>query len=139
MSYWEGPFQGMDPLTYSVILRMQLEETQGLMYTEDLCKCDTAMLDRKMAQSMATAVLRNGDLIQHAYEQERIFAQDREIAERLAANNKPVRTRTPSSAKQSRRTDPWADEEMLAKVAAIYMRYPGSTEDLVEEASPGPN
>ncbi|KAK4898283.1 hypothetical protein LTR27_004290 [Elasticomyces elasticus] len=149
MAFWEGSFQAMDPLTLSTIIQLQLEDSEELsanvkgkqregtisdaqlalqMYTKDLMSTDAVLSDRRMAQSIATAVIRDGHVIQRAHQREDQIVRDHEIARQLHADDEapldvdPV-TKHPLPEQQ----DPWKDSELLAKVAAIYMREPGST------------
>ena len=164
MAFWEGSFLDMDPLTFSTIVQMQLEDSEELaanakgkqragtatdaelalqMYTDDLRVCDATLTDRKMAQSMATAVLRDGELIRQAYEQEQLLARDREMANELQAEEDdldvdvhndaiaPYRAPSiPTKRKTEHEMDIWTDDEMLAKAAAKYMQEPGSVGSL---------
>lgn len=143
MTLWEGPFQHTDPLTFNIILQLQLEDTEELastakgkqregtlsdadlalqMYTEDLKACDASMADRKMAQSIALAILRDAQLIHHEHIQEQQIARDRKLAATLEANvgaAPPPLTARPNTDQDDMNI--WEDPEMLSKVAAIYM------------------
>lgn len=148
---WEGTFADVDPLTMRTIVQMQLEDSEELaarakgkqredddktdaqiameMYVDDLKNCDAALQDRNMAQSLAMAILQDGDLIAQAYRQEQQFAQDRELAARLADGyNVPAsgpsaaKHAGPSKAQKKEQKNPWEDQELLDKVAAIYMK-----------------
>jgi len=143
MALWAGQFQDMDPLTLAAIVQMQLEDSQELatmakgkqregvvtdaelalqLYTEELQACDATLADRNLAQSIALAVLRDGNLIHREYEREQQLARDREFAERLAASDNETERSGPSlKRRHSNEADPWEDDEMLAKAAAIYM------------------
>lgn len=150
MAFWEGSFQGMDPLTLSAIVQIQLEDSQQLvanskgkqregtvtdaelalqMYTEDLMSTNATLSDRKMAQSIALAVLRDGQLIHRAYRQDEQIARDREMAANLQADAPAAPFNINSTSKTSlpQDSDPWADPELLEKAAAIYMYEPSFT------------
>ncbi|KAK5111178.1 hypothetical protein LTR85_012227 [Meristemomyces frigidus] len=95
------------------------------MYTEDLISTNATLSDRKMAQSMAMAVLRDGQCIQRAYQQEDQIARDREMATNLQDDNRvSLNTDPMSKTSASQEHDPWADPELLEKAAAIYMYEP---------------
>ena len=95
------------------------------MYMEDLRTCDATLSDRKMAQSVATAVLRDGALIHRAYEKERQIARDRELATTLTDYTGTAMIGTLAENAQQDEVDIWSDPELLAKAAAIYMSKPG--------------
>ncbi|KAK1064491.1 hypothetical protein LTR12_007054 [Friedmanniomyces endolithicus] len=107
MAFWEGSFQTMDPLTLSAIIQLQLEDSEQLtahgegkgkqregtlsaaqialrMYTEDLVNTNAVLSDRRMAQSIATAVIRDGQAIQHSHQLEDQIA-DPEMLEKVTA------------------------------------------------------
>lgn len=142
----QGWYQAMDPLTLSAIIQLQLEDSQEIvantkgkgregtitdaqlalqMYTEDLVATNATLSDRKMAQSIAMAILRDGQFIQRAYQQEDQIARDREMATNMQgdapAPSKFDPSRQPSTSKED---DPWTDPELLQKAAAIYMYEP---------------
>ncbi|KAK3700515.1 hypothetical protein LTR37_015916 [Vermiconidia calcicola] len=143
---WEGSFMDVDTLTMSTIVQMQIKESEELtsnvkgkqregtmtdaqmalqMYMEDLRSCDATLKDRKMAQSIAVAVLQDGALIHEAYIHEQQVARDRELAASLSANYVPIiDSERPQKMQKRDKIDPWSDPEMLAKVAAIYMQQP---------------
>lgn len=149
---WDGAFVDIDALTMHTIVQMQLGDNEELaasakgkqredvktdaqiameMYVEDLKNCDAYLQDRTMAQSLAMAILQDGDLIANAYKQEQQLAQDRQLAARLA-NGDQVPVAGPSGTQneptnnlqKKAQKDPWEDQEMLEKVAAIYMHMP---------------
>ncbi|KAH9828999.1 IBR finger domain-containing protein [Teratosphaeria destructans] len=150
MALWEGGFRDMDPLTMSAIVQMQLDDIEQLktnhkgkqregtvtdaqlalqMYNEDLRACDHTLKDRQMAQSLCLAVLRDGDLIRRAYEEEQQANRDHELAMRLSRNELP--RVIPRKRAQSRDSDPWSDdEELLYKAAATYMHRPASVQGM---------
>ncbi|GAB7366387.1 hypothetical protein MBLNU230_g8184t1 [Neophaeotheca triangularis] len=146
----------MDPLTFKAVVEMQLEDSQTLlasskgkqregtindaefalqMYAEDLRACDATLADRTLAQSIATAVIRDGAMIQRAYQAEEQLASDRELALRLSNTNDealgvgrtaacPSGTFPKPKTQCDKSGDPWQDVEMLAKASAIYMGMP---------------
>ncbi|CAK3745156.1 Hypothetical predicted protein [Lecanosticta acicola] len=135
----------IDPLTLSVIVEMQLEESEGMVsngrgkqregtvtdaqlalqiYMEDLRCADAILKDRKLAQSISIAVQRDGNFIYEAYRQEQQAEKDRELALRIATEHAPAAGKeTQYSRKMQEKAfeDPWTNAEMLAKVATIYM------------------
>ncbi|TKA61892.1 hypothetical protein B0A55_11799 [Friedmanniomyces simplex] len=149
MAFWERPCQAMDPLTLSAIIQLQLEDSEHLaanvkgkqregtvtdaelalqLYTEDLMSTDAVLSDRRMAQSIAMAVIRDGQVIQRAHQLEDQIIRDRDLARGLEADapaplNIDPATRTVLSDEQNA----WTGPELLAKVTAIYMREPGSS------------
>ncbi|KAK3625050.1 hypothetical protein LTR56_013654 [Elasticomyces elasticus] len=170
MAFWEGSFQAMDPLTLSTIIQLQLEDSEQLtanvkgkqregtvsdaqlalqMYTEDLMSTDAVLTDRRMAQSIAMAVIRDGQAIERTHQREDQIVRDRELARRLQADaTSPMDIDPVTKAVVSEEQEAWKDPEILAKVEAIYMRQPacsGSTppalvydsdsEDTVAESS----
>jgi hypothetical protein len=143
---WEGPFQFADPLTLNAIVQLQLEDSLELAnntkgkqkegtitdaelalqtYADDLRACDVVLKDRMMAQSIALAVLRDSEIIRHAQEEERQVARDRELAAGLNPDEPLVELPIPAD-----ETDPWDEDELLEKAAALYMHRPGSAESL---------
>ncbi|KAK0272285.1 hypothetical protein LTR35_012868 [Friedmanniomyces endolithicus] len=151
MAFWEGSFQTMDPLTLSTIIQLQLEDSEHLtangggegkgkqregtlsdaqlalqMYTEDLVSTNAVLSDRRMAQSIAMAVIRDARAIQRSHLQEDQIARDHEIAQSLQSNAPaPLNIDPTTKEALSGESDPWADPEMLEKVTAIYMCDPG--------------
>lgn len=149
---WDGPFVDVDPLTLQMIVQMQLQDSEELagcskgkqregtvtdaqlamqMYVEDLNNCDSYLQDRNMAQSVAMAILADGEFIAEAFREEQQAARDREMAMRLdARDNRGDAGPAPKASKRSKKMrkknhkDPWEDAEMLEKVAAIYMKAP---------------
>lgn len=148
MAWWEGSFQSMDPLTLSTVIQMQLEDTKELtarakgkqregtvtdaelalqMYTEDLINTNAVLTDGKMAQSMAMAILRDGQFIQRAHQQEDQIARDRQMAANLQADAPiPMDTDPTSKTRSSFKQDPWTGPELLEKAAILYMQEPAS-------------
>ncbi|KAK5130046.1 hypothetical protein LTR08_002520 [Meristemomyces frigidus] len=146
MAFWEGQYQAMDPLTLSTIIQLQLEDSQEFvsnakgkqregtvsdaefafrMYTEDLISTSATLSDRKMAQSMAIAIIKDGQFIQRAYQQEDQIARDHEMATNLEADAPaPVNVDLTSKTQAPQEHDPWTDTELLEKAAAIYMYEP---------------
>ena len=105
------------------------------MYADDLKACDTSMTDRKMAQSVALAILRDAQLIHQAQMQEHQIARDHELAATLEANaNAPGPTAAARANQEQEEGDVWQDPEMLSKVAAIYMPL-----QKLDSASPPPH
>ncbi|KAK1816479.1 hypothetical protein LTR12_009070 [Friedmanniomyces endolithicus] len=153
MAFWEGSFQTMDPLTLSAIIQLQLEDSEHLtangegegkgkqregtlsdaqlalqMYTEDLVSTNAVLSDRRMAQSIAMAVIRDARAIQRSHLQEDQIARDHEIAQSLQSNAPaPLNIDPTTKEALSGESDPWADPEMLEKVTAIYMCDPTSS------------
>ncbi|KAF2721384.1 hypothetical protein K431DRAFT_213455, partial [Polychaeton citri CBS 116435] len=137
----------LDPITLSEIVRIQLEDTYQLakddkgkgrqghvndaqlalqMLQDDLRDCDATLKDRRLAQSIATAVLQDGDFIYRAYQNEQQIERDRELAMRLAGGeaSRAGTTAPAHTSRQAEESDVWSDEEMLAKAAALYMPKP---------------
>lgn len=103
------------------------------MYTDNLKSRDATLMDRKMAQSIAAAVLQDSALIYEVFKIEQQMSRDRELAARLSANETPaVVVDGLSKAQKKNEINPWSNAEMLAKVAAIYMNEP-------DEQLPPPN
>ena len=150
MSFWEGAFRGIDPLTLSTIVQIQLKDSQELavsgkgkhregtvsdqqlalqMYREDLRSTSALLEDRRMAQSMAFAIMHDSEAIQKIHRVEDQIARDRLIATSMDDTHQAPLTINPTLKLPSpEEQDAWADEEMLAKAAAIYMQEPGSSE-----------
>lgn len=139
MSIWEGPYQEMDPLTLGATINLQLADTEEIianakgkqaegtlndaqmalqLYTWELEGCKAMLSDRAMAQSIAIAVIRDGDVIDAAARLEEQLARDRAFAENLEWNTS--HGGAPADVSQSE-GDPWHDAEMLSKAAALYM------------------
>ena len=129
--------QEIDPLTYSTILELQLQDSEELagrakgkhregtvsdselalqLYTENLKDVGAVLQDRKMAQSFAAAVESDGWLVQEAHLQEQQVAIDRGLAQRMSIGNEPP---VPEEV-DTHEFDFWNDTEMLDKVAALY-------------------
>lgn len=103
------------------------------LYDEDIGACQATLADREMAQSIALAVIRDGSYIAEAHRREDHVARDHQLASRvdqeaivddrevdgLLDHHKP-------SHNANTRRDPWEDEEMLAKVAALYNEDPST-------------
>lgn len=139
----------MDPGTLNTIIQMQLEDSEELarnakgkqrqgtvsdaalalqMYTEELTACRATMTDRKMAQSVTLAILRDERLVHEAQLLERQAIRDRETAISLKAGDE-TNPHVPRAGQDTGKgevndTDVWEDPEMLSKVAAIYMIEP---------------
>ncbi|KAK4498905.1 hypothetical protein PRZ48_009415 [Zasmidium cellare] len=129
---WEGVFADVDPLTMRTIVQMQLEDSEEVAARAKGKQLEDEKTDAQVAMEiLAIAILQDGDLIAEAFRQEQQLAQDRELAARLA-NGEDVPSSTPPGAQSTRpkkmqkkeQKDPWEDQEMLDKVAAIYMQLP---------------
>jgi len=142
--YWS-----MDLQLLSAVIQLQLQDSEELsgsgkgkqregtlsdaqlalmMYTEDLMSTNAILEDRRMAQSMAMAVIRDGQVLQRAHEQETQFDQDREIARNLQDSDESgFDAHCATKPQPPVETDPWTEDEMLAKAAALYMQEPGTT------------
>jgi len=151
MAFWEGSFQTMDPLTLSTIIQLQLEDSQLLtvngegkgkqregtlsdaqlalrMYTEDLVSTNAILSDRRMAQSIAMAVIRDGQAVHRSHLRDDQIARDQELARSLQSDvPAPLNIDPTTKEALSGESDPWADPEMLEKVTAIYMCDPASS------------
>nr|POF17961.1 hypothetical protein CFP56_13372 [Quercus suber] len=140
MAIWEGSFEDIDPLSLDAIVQLQLEDSQALagsakgkqregvvtdaqlaleMYAMDLNACRDTLADRKMAQSIAIAVIRDGQIIREAYEQEDQLARDQLAMNPGGKHHESIKTATAHGG-HPEVENPWAEEEMLAKVSAIY-------------------
>ncbi|WPH02842.1 putative e3 ubiquitin-protein ligase ari4 [Acrodontium crateriforme] len=163
MTDWEEQFHDIDPLNYHAIIQSQLEDGERLLdstkgkqregtirdsdmalqvYMEDLRCCDASLSDRKMAQSIALAVLRDGWLIHQAYQNEQQIARDRELALSLDQNSTAFSTHNKAANADDARQnseDPWENDEMLAKAAAIYMEEPELPETFHSEPNVAEN
>jgi hypothetical protein len=136
----------MDPPSYNTMLQIQLEDTMELastskgkqregticdaemalqMYIADLKACPASMSDRKMAQSIAIAVIRDAQFIHQDHLESQQIARDRELAAALQ-NDAPVSNPNRPEKKQNE-SDVWQDSEMLSKVAALYMPEPSAS------------
>lgn len=151
MALCASVLQSMDPLTLTTALQLHLEDTEQLtsrakgkgregtvsdaelalqMYVEELNACNANLADRKMAQSMALAVIRDAQIMHQENLKEQQAIRDRELAAALQAEdgNLPQSAHSRSITSDDQ-TEAWEDPEMLSKVAAIYMKVP-------EEESP---
>ncbi|KAK0792405.1 hypothetical protein LTS16_005096 [Friedmanniomyces endolithicus] len=153
MAFWEGSFQSMDPLTLSAIIELELADSEQLtanggaegkgkqregtlsdaqlalqMYTEDLASTNAVLSDRRMAQSIAMAVIRDGQAIHRSHLRDDQIARDHELARSLQSDV-PAPLNIDPTTKEALlgESDPWADPEMLEKVTAIYMCDPASS------------
>ena len=98
------------------------------LYTEELISTSSILDDRRMAQSMAMAVVRDGHAVQQAHEQEAQISRDHEHARSLQGNNDVTpNTQGAANPQMSAKKDPWSEEELLSKVAALYMQDADST------------
>lgn len=142
--YW-----AMDPITLSTVIQLQLQDSEELfngakgkqrestlsdeqltlmMYTEDLMSTKAILEDQRMAQSMAQAILRDGQVLQRAHEQEAQFAQDREVARTLQdREDNGLDAHCATKPQSPGEMNPWVGDEMLANAAALYMQGPGTT------------
>ncbi|KAK0260608.1 hypothetical protein B0A54_15074 [Friedmanniomyces endolithicus] len=153
MAFWEGSFHTMDPLTLSTIIQLQLEDSEQLtatgagegkgkqregtlsdaqlalqMYTEDLVSTNAVLRDRRMAQSIAMAVIRDGHAIRRSHLQDDQIARDHGLARNLQLDVPAPQNIDPTTKEAlSGESDPWNDPEMLEKVKAIYMCDPASS------------
>jgi hypothetical protein len=149
---WDGPFKDIDPLTWQTIIQIQLKDSEEMaantkgkqragtqtdaqlamqMYIDDLKHAGHYMKDRRMAQSVASAILQDGALIAETFREEQQAARDREMA--LSLDARPQRnggtaprpgpapgpaaddSQPPSKKHKKDQKDPWQDPEMLEK------------------------
>ena len=146
-SLWEDPYLAMDPLTYSAIIQLQLEDDQEFantpngkqreetltdaelalqMHAEELASTSAGLGDRQMARDMATAVLRDGRLFHQAYQLRSQVARDHELAANLQDDYSFIRRDAMSNSETTHKQDPWTASEMQEKAAALSMYDPGS-------------
>ncbi|KAF2766183.1 hypothetical protein EJ03DRAFT_377212 [Teratosphaeria nubilosa] len=114
----------------SAIVQMQLNDIEELKANHKGKQREGTVTrpTGSMAQSICLAVLRGGDLIRRAYEEEQQSVRDHELAMRLSRNEVP--RGVPRKRAQSRDSDPWNDdEELLYKAAATYMHRPASVQN----------
>ena len=146
MALCASVLQQLDPLTLSAAVQLHLDDTEELasrakgkgregtfsdaelalqMYIEELNACNANLSDRKMAQSMALAVIRDAQVIHQENLKEQQAIRDRELAASLEAENgDPPSTAQAEGETRDEYFDIWQDQEMLSKVAAIYMSVP---------------
>lgn len=138
-------FQRLDDETLNLIIQCQLEDGEHLaagakgkqregtvsdaefalqLYTEELKQCNVTLADRHMAQSIVFAVLADGELLHDAYRLERQAEMDRDLAARLTDDSGTAGSGAQGASGYLPDSDPWNDDEMLSKVAAIYMPDP---------------
>jgi hypothetical protein len=92
---------------------------------DDLNACNANLSDKKMAQSMALAVIRDAQFIHQENLKEQQAIQDRELAASLQAEDGgPMPTAHTKRNTPDSHVDIWQDPEMLSKVAALYMFAP---------------
>lgn len=145
MALLQEAYHGLDPLTLSAIIEIQLEDSAALaglskgkqregtirdaelalqILTEDLRACRLVLEDRSMARSMALAVHRDGELISRAHQQDDQIARDRQMAASLMQGpDSPAEHHTGQVSTQQQEQavqDPWEGNEMLEKAAALY-------------------
>ncbi|KAI6900217.1 hypothetical protein KC318_g8898 [Hortaea werneckii] len=132
----------MDLLFVELIIRLQLEHSQEMagqskgkqregtfndaelalrLYMEDIENTNTTLKDRKMAQSFAKSVMDDSELIEQVLKEEQQAATDREFAASLRNENGGTASFSRSDPPATAIKDPWQDNEILEKVAAIYM------------------
>jgi hypothetical protein len=142
---WQDPSGDFDALILAAVIELELEDgttlanfTKGKqregtvtdaeiafeIYFDDLRACHRVLEDRRMAQSMALAVHRDGRLISEAHQQEDQVAQDRRLAMNLESNpmstSRSCNAQASDSANDQDVLDPWVNDEMLEKAAALY-------------------
>lgn len=103
---WEGPFTEMDPLSMRTILDIQLRDLGEMkanikgkqredsvlpdvqvaleMYLNDLKNRDATLQDRRMAQSIANAILQDDGLTHEVAKQDQQVISDRELAVQMS-------------------------------------------------------
>lgn len=149
MATCENAYRDTDPLSLSCIIDLQLQDSQELianakgkgkqpegsiddadlalrMYMEDLERSNAVLSDRRLAQSMTTAVLLDSQLIHHERQREERFARDRLFARSLdeSSARAPSRKATDKSMPvqpNSSDHETWTDQEFLDKMASLYM------------------
>ncbi|KAK4551389.1 hypothetical protein LTR86_011196 [Recurvomyces mirabilis] len=148
MALWEGAFRDMHPITLSTIIQIQLQDSQELatktkgkqregtvndgelafqMYVEELTNIDSVLSDRKMAQSLTTAVLLDGHFIQREHELEDQVFRDRQFARSIRGDETLINPI--SKPRYQVEHHEWVNDEYLAKLAAKYVREPGTPSD----------
>ncbi|KAK5109351.1 hypothetical protein LTR62_007120 [Meristemomyces frigidus] len=142
MALWEGVFQDMDPLTLSTIVELQLQDSQQLvanakgkeregtmsdgalalqMYIEDLTTMSAVLDDRRIAQSVTTAVLLDSRFLRREYELQDQAARDHQLARSMQDDGAAVPAHASTKPSSGGEQDIWMDDEFLAKMAAMYV------------------
>ena len=160
MALCASVLQQMDSRTLSTAVQLHLEDTEELasrakgkgregtisdaelalqMYIEELNACSANLSDRKMAQSMALAVIRDAQVIHQENFKEQQVIRDRELAASLEAENGDhPQVAHAKGTTGDEHFDIWQDLEMLSKVAAIYMSVPEDESPLSSPPPPPP-
>lgn len=141
----DRPFVDIDPHSLQTIIQLQLQDSEELtanskgkrreddvtddqlamqMHVEELERYNAYLQDRSMAQSVAMAILQDGDFIATTFREEQQAARDRDFAMRLDDTAAPREAERPRKMHKRNHKDPWEDDEMLEKFTAIYMKAP---------------
>ncbi len=129
-------FLSTDDLTAALLIQLQIEDAEQALssfkgkaregelsdaelalqlYKQDL-ECNASIIsDQRMTRSIAFAVQMDGNVLAESMSQEQSAAQDRDIACQLSGSH------VPSAVKPSTVTSKEMDEELLAKLAALWM------------------
>lgn len=140
----------MDLPSLELIIQLQLEDSQKMagqskgkqregtftdaelalrLYIEDIEITNTTLKDRKMAQSLARSVMCDSELIEQVLKEEQQAATDREFAASIQNENGGTASFSRSDPPATIVKDPWQDNEILEKAAAIYM-HTADTNDI---------
>lgn len=132
----------MDLLSLELIIQLQLEDGQEMaglskgkqregtftdaelalrLYIEDIESTNTTLKDRQMAQSFAKSVMDDSDLIEQVLKEEQQAAADRKFAASIRNENGGIVSLSRTDPSATAVKDPWQDNEILEKAAAIYM------------------
>lgn len=146
---WNKQIVATSVATVDAIVHSQLEDAQSLLnntkgkqkqgtlsdaelalqtYVNELTSCRAVAADRKMAQSIALAILRDGELVGQAREDEQQSVQDRQLA--LSLSGQCTTTIGNDAMTRGLLQDSWQDEAALARATALYM---SSVEALTSE------
>lgn len=134
-----------DPRTISTVIQVELDDSAALadlvkgkqhegvvtdaefaleLYIQEMRACQDILEDRKMAQSIALAVHRDGRMIYESYQQEDQIARDRTLAMNPGSSGVEAEACSKSKpqvyADELEAEDAWLDDEMLEKIAALY-------------------
>lgn len=156
----QDPLWGLDALTLNAVMEMELEDSTAIagsvkgkqregavsdaelaleMYIEEIRACQRVLEDRKMAQSMALAVHRDGRMISEAQKREDQVARDRRLAVTFDSDAMAASSLNSNQApipQNNEETDPWFDEEMIEKAAALYNYRPLMANNFFESEDP---
>ena len=142
-------FDSIDEDTAALIIQLQLEDSEAIIATAEgkgkgregelhdvqvalqlyrgyMQQVETFFTDRKMTKSIAQACQTDGNIVTASRSEEQTFANDHELACRLSGQ--PV----------AKPVDPWTitaeemDEELMAKLTALYVKAPSDQHQLMK-------